>query len=108
MCFILEEDSNVAVEKLTVMKEVLLGTEPCKPKLDRSLKVRVYLLSSFVNLVFLKKTVCWRHNYIPVLSSRKFSYLLESEKRVERFRFDYHYRYHQGNMDQSDALSQSG
>ena len=55
MCFILEEDSNVAVEKLTVMKEVLLGTEPCKPKLDRSLKVRVHLLSSFVNFVFLKK-----------------------------------------------------
>ena len=39
MCFILEEDSNVAVEKITVMKEVLVGTECCKPKLDRSLKV---------------------------------------------------------------------
>ena len=39
MCFILEEDSSVAVEKLTVMKEVLIGTEPCKPRLDRSLKV---------------------------------------------------------------------
>lgn len=39
MCFILEEDINVAVEKLTIMKEVLLATESCKPKLDRSLKV---------------------------------------------------------------------
>ena len=41
MCFILEEDINVAVEKLTIMKEVLLATESCKPKLDRSLKVSV-------------------------------------------------------------------
>jgi hypothetical protein len=69
MCFILEEDSNVAVEKLTVMKEVLLGTEPCKPKLDRSLKVRVYLLSSFVNFVFLKKTC--------VLASQLYSSLVK-------------------------------
>ena len=52
MCFILEEDSNVAVEKLTVMKEVLIGTEPCKPKLDRSLKVRKLLLFDKFHLSF--------------------------------------------------------
>ena len=39
MCFILEEDLTAAAEKLAVMKEVLVATESCKPKLDRSLKV---------------------------------------------------------------------
>lgn len=38
-CFVLEEVNADVLEKLLVMKEVLLGAEPCKPTLDRSLKV---------------------------------------------------------------------
>ncbi len=48
MCYILEEDSSQAIEKLTVMKEVLIGTEYCKPKLDRSLKVNKPILLTFL------------------------------------------------------------
>ena len=48
MCYILEEDSSQAIEKLTVMKEVLIGTECCKPKLDRSLKVNKPILLTFL------------------------------------------------------------
>ncbi|XP_028416897.1 UBX domain-containing protein 6-like isoform X1 [Dendronephthya gigantea] len=39
MCFIIEEGATDVTEKLNIMKEILVATETCKPKLDRSLRV---------------------------------------------------------------------
>ena len=48
MCFVIEEESTDVTEKLNVMKEILVATEACKPKLDRSLRVCIIALR-FIN-----------------------------------------------------------
>ncbi|XP_046857646.1 UBX domain-containing protein 6-like [Xenia sp. Carnegie-2017] len=46
MCFQLEGDSTLVVEKLTVMKDILVACEANRPKLDRSLKILRPIASS--------------------------------------------------------------